>query len=247
MTTASQDSAPWSYVLDQALRILVADDDPLLREFASVYLSTPTATIDTACDGAAAWDRLGQDRYDALLLDIEMPGLDGYSLLQKIRTDDRLRHLPVIMLTGREDIASIDRAYRLGASSFTTKPVNWRQLSYHIRYVVRTSRAMADLPRVPDATSGYGAVAAESEARALLQLIAERSSALEPRLVGNGHCLQPVRNIGAAARLALIECSERASSSSHTGTGGPTSTPVYAGSHEPPMDRKSADATALQT
>src|ERR1035437_9346131 len=117
----------------RTLRILVLGDDPILREFASVYLGTPSATIETACDGVAARMRLGQAAYDALLLDIEMPQLDGFSLLEEIRSDERLRHLPVIMLTGHDDIASIDRAYQLGANSFATKPVNWRQLSYQIR------------------------------------------------------------------------------------------------------------------
>src|SRR5215471_15108225 len=133
MTASGTQTASWTYVLDESMRILLADDDPVLREFASVYLSTPSATIDTVSDGTAAWARLQKEPCDALLLDIEMPQLDGYALLERIRADSRLCNLPVIMLTGREDIASIDRAYRLGASSFATKPVNWRQLSYHIR------------------------------------------------------------------------------------------------------------------
>src|SRR5712671_7531565 len=141
MTAADTRAIPWTFVLDEPLRILVVDDDPILREFASVYLATPAATIETACDGAAARIRLGQADFDMLLLDIEMPQLDGFSLLKDIRSDERLRHLPVIMLTGHDDVASIDRAYQVGANSFATKPVNWRQLSYQIRYVVRTNRA----------------------------------------------------------------------------------------------------------
>jgi DNA-binding response OmpR family regulator len=133
-------STPWSFVLTEPLRILVVDDDPILREFACVYLSTPSTTIDTAGDGAEARARLGQASYDMLLLDIEMPHVDGFTLLEDIRSDEMLRHLPVVMLTGRDDIASIDRAYHIGADSFATKPVNWRQLSYQIRYVIRTSR-----------------------------------------------------------------------------------------------------------
>jgi DNA-binding response OmpR family regulator len=56
-------------------------------------------------------------------------------------------HMPVMMLTGHEDIASVDRAYGLGANSFVTKPVNWRLLSYHIRYVLRNSRMEQELRR----------------------------------------------------------------------------------------------------
>src|SRR5262245_2061313 len=108
----------WSYVLDEPARILVVDDDPILREFATVYLATPTATIETAEDGAAALALLDANDYDAVLVDIEMPKLNGFSVIERMRGDARLRHVPAIMLTGHEDIASIDRAYQAGATSF---------------------------------------------------------------------------------------------------------------------------------
>jgi DNA-binding response OmpR family regulator len=128
----------WSYVLEDPVRILVADDDPILREFASVYLSTPTATITTAPDGMAALDLLRANPFDFAVLDIEMPVLDGFGLLERIRADKVLNNLPVMMLTGHEDIRSIDRAFKLGANGFSPKPVNWRLLSYQIRYVMRS-------------------------------------------------------------------------------------------------------------
>jgi DNA-binding response OmpR family regulator len=139
MTVVSSRVTPWTFVLDEPVRVLVVDDDPILREFASVHLATPCATIDTACDVPDARTHLRNNDYDLVLLDIEMPGFDGFGLLGEIRASERLKHLPVIMLTGHDDIASIDRAYQIGANSFATKPVNWRQLSYQVRYVVRMS------------------------------------------------------------------------------------------------------------
>jgi two-component system, sensor histidine kinase and response regulator len=135
-----QAQAKWSYVLDEPTRILVVDDDPILREFASVYLSTPVATVETASDGSTALDLMLKTPFDVVLVDIEMPGMDGFELVRRARTYDSLRHLPLVMLTGREDIESIDRAYNLGATSFVTKPVNWRELSYQLRYVIRVSK-----------------------------------------------------------------------------------------------------------
>lgn len=129
----------WSFVLEHPTQVLVADDDPILREFASVYLSTPTATIVTAPDGIAALELLRTSTFDCAVLDIEMPALDGFGLLQRIRNDVALSQLPVMMLTGHEDIASIDRAFKLGANAFSPKPVNWRLLSYQIRYMLRSS------------------------------------------------------------------------------------------------------------
>ena len=132
----------WSYVFDQPTRILVIDDDPILREFASVYLSTPETVVETVPDGNTALDRLLEGQFDVVLVDIEMPELDGFEIVQRLRAHENLQHLPIVMLTGREDIASIDRAYNLGATSFVTKPVNWRELSYQLRYVIRANRAL---------------------------------------------------------------------------------------------------------
>jgi DNA-binding response OmpR family regulator len=129
--------AAWSYVLDEPVRILVADDDPIMCEFASVHLSTPTATIVTVPNGLAALELLRTTPCDLAVLDIEMPELDGFGLLATIRADAVLGNLPVMMLTGHEDVASIDRAFTLGANAFAPKPVNWRLLSYQIRYVLR--------------------------------------------------------------------------------------------------------------
>jgi DNA-binding response OmpR family regulator len=132
----------WSYIFDRPTRILVIDDDPILREFASVYLSTPETVVETMPDGNTALDRLLEGQFDVVLVDIEMPELDGFEIVQRLRAHENLQHLPIVMLTGREDIASIDRAYNLGATSFVTKPVNWRELSYQIRYVIRANRAL---------------------------------------------------------------------------------------------------------
>ncbi len=140
----------WSFVLDEPLRVLVVDDDPILREFACVYLSAPHVTIDTAGDGEEGWERLVAGAYDIALVDIEMPRLDGYDLVTRVRADARLNDLPVIMVTGREDAVSIDRAFDVGASSFTVKPVNWRQLSHQVRYVVRAARHEREARRARD-------------------------------------------------------------------------------------------------
>src|SRR5262245_52336091 len=156
MDIAAVQKSPWSFVLDEPTRVLVADDDPILLEFAVVHLSAPTAVIETAPDGATALSMLKGSHFDIALLDIAMPGLDGFAVLEKIRADADLRHMPIIMLTGHEDIASIDRAYGLGASSFTTKPVNWRLLSYHIRYVLRTSRIERELRKAQCRIDGTG-------------------------------------------------------------------------------------------
>lgn len=128
------------HVLTEATTILAVDDDPIMREFAGVYLSSPSASVETAPDGVAALALVAQRSFDIVLLDIDMPGLTGFDVLQRLRTEPRTAALPVIVITGREDMASIDRAYELGATSFVSKPVNWRVLAYQVRYVLRASR-----------------------------------------------------------------------------------------------------------
>lgn len=131
---------PSFYVLDERVRILFADDDPILREFAKVHLATESAGVVTAQDGEDAWDALQAEAFDLLLVDLEMPNLDGFDLVKRMRADPLFRGLPVIVVTGREDISAIDRAFDCGATSFVVKPINWRLLSYQVRFIMRSHR-----------------------------------------------------------------------------------------------------------
>ena len=146
MIASAKDRA-WSYVLAEPTKILVVDDDPILCEFSKVYLATPAAQVETAANVDDAIARMKEQSFDIVLIDIGMPGRDGYDLLQLIRRQPGTANMPVMMLTAREDIASIDHSYDLGATAFTTKPVNWRQLSYQIRYLLRSSKIEQDLRR----------------------------------------------------------------------------------------------------
>ena len=136
-------SGEFFYVLDEPTRILVCDDDPIMREFAGVYLSTPSAEVVAVADGAQVLPTLDKEPFDILLLDIDMPGLNGFGVLERLRARPAYADFPVIVITGREDVVSIDRAYALGATSFVSKPVNWRLLAYQVKYVLRSSKALA--------------------------------------------------------------------------------------------------------
>lgn len=138
--TSETGGGSFHYVLDGAHRLLVVDDDPIAREFSAVYLATPEVSIDTADSGEAALDLLGRQAYDLAITDLDMPGMGGFELIRRIRATPALADLPVIVVTGREDIASIDRAYEAGATSFAVKPVNWRLMSYQVRFVLRAAR-----------------------------------------------------------------------------------------------------------
>ena len=133
------------YVLDEEARLLFVDDDPILREFAQVNLASTWADVDVAADGVEALQACGRRNYDLLLVDLDMPRMDGFELLAHLRADPATAHLPVIVETGREDVDAIDRAFQAGATAFVTKPLSWRLLAYQIRFALRAARAEARL------------------------------------------------------------------------------------------------------
>lgn len=132
------------------MRILVVDDDPTMREIAVAGLSIGGHTMCTARDGADSWQQLNDDPFDLVLIDLDMPEVDGYTLIQWIREDEHLKHLPVIVVTSHEDEPAIDRAFEAGASSFVSKPVNWPLFRHQLRYVCRGSAAERDLRAAKD-------------------------------------------------------------------------------------------------
>ncbi len=133
------------YVLDDEARILFVDDDPILREFAKVNLASLAVDVEVAADGMEALEALSRNQYDLLLVDLDMPRMDGFELLAHLRSNPETAHLPVVVETGREDVDAIDRAFRAGATAFVTKPLNWRLLTYQLRFTLRAAQAEAAL------------------------------------------------------------------------------------------------------
>ncbi len=80
--------------------------------------------VATAVDGRQALDLLGTQRFDLVLLDIMMPELNGYQVLEQLKADERLRHLPVIMISAVDEIDSVIRCVELGAEDYLPKPFN---------------------------------------------------------------------------------------------------------------------------
>lgn len=132
----------FSFVLEDNVNILAVDDDPIQREFCSVYLSTPAATVTTADCAEAGLALLETTRFDMALVDVDMPGINGIEMVRRLRADKRFDAMPVMVITGREDMASIDEAYQAGATAFMCKPVNWRLLSHQVKFLLRAHAAL---------------------------------------------------------------------------------------------------------
>jgi excisionase family DNA binding protein len=100
--------------------ILVVDDEPAVRELLARTLGTKGYTVDTAPDGASAIERLASVKYDLLITDLKMPGMDGLSVIREARRS--LPDLPVVVITGYSTEASAIEAINLGVTGYLTKP-----------------------------------------------------------------------------------------------------------------------------
>jgi class 3 adenylate cyclase len=102
--------------------ILVVDDDAVNRRLLEHNLLADGHRVIAAKDGNEALERLQEEPPDVVLLDVLMPGLDGFGVLEHIRSDSALQDLPVIMISGLEDFASVIRCIELGAEDYLPKP-----------------------------------------------------------------------------------------------------------------------------
>ncbi|CAM2732643.1 guanylate/adenylate cyclase [Legionella steigerwaltii] len=125
--------------------ILVVDDSATMRLITSNALIKEGFSVIQAENGEAALSVLKTSKPDAILLDVEMPGLNGFEVCAEIRKLPDWRYLPIMMVTGLEDYESINKAFRAGATDFTTKPINPTLLGYRVRYMVRTNSYFQEL------------------------------------------------------------------------------------------------------
>lgn len=119
--------------------ILVVDDDPTLRILVRTVLEKAGYPVEEAADGQEALQCFNRCKPAAILMDVDMPGMNGFDVCMRIRDDVVGAHIPILMVTGLEDVDSVNRAYAAGATDFIPKPINWALLAHRIRYVLRAS------------------------------------------------------------------------------------------------------------
>ena len=145
MTEVPQDVTP--------ARVLVVDDEEMQRILARTSLEQAGFTVDEAVNGAQALERFAENVPDLVLLDVRMPMVDGFEACKAIRQSPEGRHTPILMLTGLDDVESIEKAYASGATDFAVKPINWLIIGHRLSYMLRASRA-AERLRVSEARLG---------------------------------------------------------------------------------------------
>jgi PAS domain S-box-containing protein len=125
--------------------VLVVDDDAMARLLEREALEQVGFTVEEADDGVTAVSSFERLHPDAVLLDVMMPEMDGFSACEQIRKLPGGDFTPISIVTGLEDLDSINRAYEVGATDFIAKPINWGALGHHLRYMLRASRAFSEL------------------------------------------------------------------------------------------------------
>lgn len=120
--------------------VLIVDDDSFIRLLITKALQANGFSTSEAASGEAALELLKQQNFDAILLDVIMPdGMDGYTACTMFGALFTSQHIPVLMMTGMEDLESVNRAFEAGATDFITKPINLTLLGHRIRYMLRAS------------------------------------------------------------------------------------------------------------
>lgn len=125
--------------------VLVVDDDPTMRLLMKEVLQQSGFQVMEADNGQLAVDLFNQIIPDIILMDVSMPVKDGFEACKEIRAFPYGRYLPILMVTGLDDMASVNRAYSAGATDFLVKPINWVILGHRVRYMLRSARTLEQL------------------------------------------------------------------------------------------------------
>jgi signal transduction histidine kinase len=162
---------------------LVTDDDIIIRMFARESLEQAGWAVMEAENGIEACELFEKCPPDVVLLDVMMPGMDGFATCAALRRLPAGEHTPILIMTGLDDFESITKAYDAGATDFILKPLNAMLLTNRIRYMVRASQVLREL-RESQATLTQARDAAIEGARIKSEFLATMSHEIRTPMNG---------------------------------------------------------------
>ena len=130
---------------EEKIKILVCDDDLTTRILMKATLASDTIEVFEAENGKQAIQQFEKYNPALLLLDVSMPEMNGFEVCEFIRAHKKGKHIPIIMVTGSDDLESIHKSYAIGATDFIAKPIKWPILGERVKYILQASQAFADL------------------------------------------------------------------------------------------------------
>lgn len=142
-------------------RILVVDDEPDILSLLVYHLSREGYRVSTAVNGPGAISTARTELPDLIILDLMLPGMDGYEALKRLREDDRTGVVPIILLTARREEEERVRGFEVGADDYITKPFSARELVLRVKALIRRARAE---PVSPSRRIAVGPVEVDREA-----------------------------------------------------------------------------------
>ncbi|MGU3432355.1 response regulator transcription factor [Actinomycetes bacterium M1A6_2h] len=142
--TVSPSQRPHSHDSVAEARVLVVDDEPTILELLSVSLRFQGFDVQTAANGPAALDKSRTFKPDALILDVMMPGMDGFGLLRRLRADGI--DAPALFLTARDSVEDKVTGLTMGADDYVTKPFSLEEVVARLRVILRRSGRGTETP-----------------------------------------------------------------------------------------------------
>jgi len=112
--------------------ILVAEDSPTVRKLVAMALKARGFRVVQAQDGMDALEKLAQHEVNLIITDLNMPNMDGYSLIKAVRENEHLKDVPIVVLSSEAKEEDKQKAFALGADSYLVKPFNAQRVQYEV-------------------------------------------------------------------------------------------------------------------
>jgi DNA-binding response OmpR family regulator len=122
--------------------VLIIDDEPMARTLLRLMLVRAGFHVSEAEDGFDALEKIKRSRPDIILLDVMMPGMDGFTVCETLRSESETATLPIIMLSAKTDLNSVNKGLRVGATKYLTKPISPEELTQHVREALDETTAI---------------------------------------------------------------------------------------------------------
>ncbi len=127
-------------------RILIVDDDPVNMQLLEELLTENGYRVDASSDGSEALEFIENESPDLILLDVMMPGLDGYEICEKLKSSVETKHIPIIFLTAKTEVEDVVKGFKVGGVDYVSKPFNSEELMARVNTHIEIKMLRGLLP-----------------------------------------------------------------------------------------------------